>query len=228
MQSKGKYDLRTPDAQRLQYVDDAIGILAGSASPPRRGMCTPGALRSRTGCDKARRARPAGTRRAGRAGAGRTAKSGSAPFPPEGAADIRVPYDRGRPSGAGRRMCRPPACGGYAQDSGSIRLATPRVSGCTLARWLLPEMQHAINAMKECAAGEYLANLSVLSPDLSEETVYSQVMPVQAQNSDIGLSAREIDMLLDRMEHRQAVKASRRQEEQTPTSGRNLPAGFPR
>ena len=107
-----KYDLRN-DAQRLQYVDEAIGILAGSAVSPTARDVYAGRIAEQTGIDKKAvlvqlesAVRGAG-RRARRKEQNELSRQGIA-------ADIRVPYDRGGRSCPGGRKRRPPACGGYA------------------------------------------------------------------------------------------------------------------
>ena len=107
-----KYDLRN-DAQRLQYVDEAIGILAGSAVSPTARDVYAGRIAEQTGIDKKavlvqlESAMRGAGRRARRKEQNELSRQGIA-------ADIRVPYDRGGEAALGAAKRRPPACGGYA------------------------------------------------------------------------------------------------------------------
>ena len=85
-----------------------------------------------------------------------------------------------------------------------IRLAAPRVSGGT---FLDAGLGRAYTLLCEKGAkGEYL-DLSALSEELPEETV-SLISRVLAQNYDIGLSAQDVELYLDRIEHSQPVSST--------------------
>lgn len=85
-----------------------------------------------------------------------------------------------------------------------IRLAAPRVSGGT---FLDAGLGRAYTLLCEKGAkGEYL-DLSALSEELPEETV-SLISRVLAQNYDIGLSAQDVELYLDRIELSQPVSST--------------------
>ena len=85
-----------------------------------------------------------------------------------------------------------------------IRLAAPRVSGGT---FLDAGLGRAYTLLCEKGAkGEYL-DLSALSEELPEETV-SLISRVLAQNYDIGLSAQDVELYLDRIERSQPVSST--------------------
>lgn len=189
-----KYDLRN-DAQRLQYVDEAIGILAGSAVSPTARDVYAGRIAEQTGIDKKAvlvqlesAVRGAG-RRARRKEQNELSRQGIA-------ADIRVPYDRGGEAALGAASAARQLVAAMLQDAGAIPYIRERLN---LGMVVLPEMQQAIKAIYDCAARGQPANATTLSP-LLEEKAYSQVMLAQAQNADTRLTRRDIDMLLDRLQ----------------------------
>ena len=85
-----------------------------------------------------------------------------------------------------------------------IRLAAPRVSGGTFLDAGLGRADTLL--CEKGAKGEYL-DLSALSEELPEETV-SLISRVLAQNYDIGLSAQDVELYLDRIEHSQPVSST--------------------
>ena len=98
LQAKGKYDIATPDG-RLNYIKDAIGVLAGRITPTERDVYA-GRLAEET--DVAKPAilnqLDAAIRARGRA--------------------HQCAVQPGRPKGVGRRVCRAAARGGDPQESG--------------------------------------------------------------------------------------------------------------
>lgn len=189
-----KYDLRN-DAQRLQYVDEAIGILAGSAVSPTARDVYAGRIAEQTGIDKKAvlvqlesAVRGAG-RRARRKEQNELSRQGIA-------ADIRVPYDRRGRSCPGGRKRRPPACGGYAAGCRHHPLhpgaAEPWHGG---AAGNAAGNQGDLRLRPPAASPP---NATTLSP-LLEEKAYSQVMLAQAKRR-YPPDRRDIDMLLDRLQ----------------------------
>lgn len=117
-----KYDLRN-DAQRLQYVDEAIGILAGSAVSPTARDVYAGRIAEQTGIDKKAvlvqlesAVRGAG-RRARRKEQNELSRQGIA-------ADIRVPYDRGGEAALGAASAPASLWPAMLQDAGTIPLTS--------------------------------------------------------------------------------------------------------
>lgn len=142
-----KYDLRN-DAQRLQYVDEAIGILAGSAVSPTARDVYAGRIAEQTGIDKKAvlvqlesAVRGAG-RRARRKEQNELSRQGIA-------ADIRVPYDRGGEAALGAASAARQLVAAMLQDAGAIPYIRERLN---LGMVVLPEMQQAIKAIYDCAA----------------------------------------------------------------------------
>lgn len=176
-------------------MDEAIGILAGSAVSPTARDVYAGRIAEQTGIDKKAvlvqlesAVRGAG-RRARRKEQNELSRQGIA-------ADIRVPYDRGGEAALGAASAARQLVAAMLQDAGTIPYIRERLN---LGMVVLPEMQQAIKAIYDCAARGQPANATTLSP-LLEEKAYSQVMLAQAQNADTRLTRRDIDMLLDRLQ----------------------------
>ncbi|MFR9161798.1 MAG: DNA primase [Ruthenibacterium lactatiformans] len=200
LQAKGKYDIATPDG-RLNYIKDAIGVLAGRITPTERDVYA-GRLAEETDVakpailnqlDAAIRARG---RRAEKERERRLLKKARA-----GASMCRTARAAKR---RGRRVCRAAARGGDPQESGLYPAGRAAVSGGT---FLDAGLGRAYTLLCEKGAkGEYL-DLSALSEELPEETV-SLISRVLAQNYDIGLSAQDVELYLDRIEHSQPVSST--------------------
>ncbi len=201
LQAKGKYDIATPDG-RLNYIKDAIGVLAGRITPTERDVYA-GRLAEETDVAKpailnqldaafrarGRRAENERERRLLEAGAG---------------GRINVPYSQGGQKALGVAFAEQQLVAAILKNPDYIRLAAPRVSGGT---FLDAGLGRAYTLLCEKGAkGEYL-DLSALSEELPEETV-SLISRVLAQNYDIGLSAQDVELYLDRIERSQPVSST--------------------
>ena len=209
LQAKGKYDIATPDG-RLNYIKDAIGVLAGRITPTERDVYA-GRLAEET--DVAKPAILNQLDAAIRARGRRAEKERERRLLEEGAGGrINVPYSQGGQKALGVAFAEQQLVAAILKNPDYIRLAAPRVSGGT---FLDAGLGRAYTLLCEKGAkGEYL-DLSALSEELPEETV-SLISRVLAQNYDIGLSAQDVELYLDRIEHSQPVSS---------TAG-GLPAGF--
>lgn len=114
LQAKGKYDIATPDG-RLNYIKDAIGVLAGRITPTERDVRR--AAGRRNGCGEARNPQPAGRGHPGARAAGGKG-TGAPPFGRRRGRAHQCAVQPGRPKGVGRRVCRAAARGGDPQESG--------------------------------------------------------------------------------------------------------------
>ena len=201
LQAKGKYDIATPDG-RLNYIKDAIGVLAGRITPTERDVYA-GRLAEETDVakpailnqlDAAIRARG---RRAGKERERRLLEEGAG-------GRINVPYSQGGQKALGVAFAEQQLVAAILKNPDYIRLAAPRVSGGT---FLDAGLGRAYTLLCEKGAkGEYL-DLSALSEELPEETV-SLISRVLAQNYDIGLSAQDVELYLDRIERSQPVSST--------------------
>ena len=117
---------------------------------------------------------------------------------------INVPYSQGGQKALGVAFAEQQLVAAILKNPDYIRLAAPRVSGGT---FLDAGLGRAYTLLCEKGAkGEYL-DLSALSEELPEETV-SLISRVLAQNYDIGLSAQDVELYLDRIEHSQPVSST--------------------
>lgn len=189
-----KYDLRS-DAERLQYVEEAIGILANSAVSPTARDVYAGRIAEQTGIDKkAVLAQLDGARR--RAGR-RAYRREQSDLSRQGiAAGIRVPYENGGEAALGAAVAARQLVAAMVQDPSCIPYIQERLDLGTI---VLPEMQQAIQVICGCAARGQPVNATSLAP-LLEERVYTQVIQSLAQNADTRLNRQDIDMLLARLQ----------------------------
>lgn len=201
LQAKGKYDIATPDG-RLNYIKDAIGVLAGRITPTERDVYA-GRLAEET--DVAKPAILNQLDAAIRARGRRAEKERERRLLEEGAGGrINVPYSQGGQKVLGVAFAEQQLVAAILKNPDYIRLAAPRVSGGT---FLDAGLGRAYTLLCEKGAkGEYL-DLSALSEELPEETV-SLISRVLAQNYDIGLSAQDVELYLDRIERSQPVSST--------------------
>ena len=209
LQAKGKYDIATPDG-RLNYIKDAIGVLAGRITPTERDVYA-GRLAEET--DVAKPAILNQLDAAIRARGRRAEKERERRLLEEGAGGrINVPYSQGGQKALGVAFAEQQLVAAILKNPDYIRLAAPRVSGGT---FLDAGLGRAYTLLCEKGAkGEYL-DLSALSEELPEETV-SLISRVLAQNYDIGLSAQDVELYLT-VSSTASPSAVRRAEEQPPS-----------
>ena len=165
LQAKGKYDIATPDG-RLNYIKDAIGVLAGRITPTERDVYA-GRLAEET--DVAKPAILNQLDAAIRARGRRAEKERERRLLEEGAGGrINVPYSQGGQKALGVAFAEQQLVAAILKNPDYIRLAAPRVSGGT---FLDAGLGRAYTLLCEKGAkGEYL-DLSALSEELPEETV---------------------------------------------------------
>ena len=201
LQAKGKYDIATPDG-RLNYIKDAIGVLAGRITPTERDVYA-GRLAEET--DVAKPAILNQLDAAIKARGRRAEKERERRLLEEGAGGrINVPYSQGGQKALGVAFAEQQLVAAILKNPEHIRLAAPRVSGNA---FLDAGLGRAYTLLCEKGArGEYL-DLSALSEELPEETV-SLISRVLAQNYDIGLSAQDVELYLDRIRHSQPVSST--------------------
>lgn len=200
--AKKRYDLRTDDG-RLEYIREALSILAaGNVSPTARDVYA-GRIAEETGVSKTAvlaqldAALKGALRKARRQEQRKLADQGIA-------ADIRVPYDRGGEEALGAAAAGRQILAAMLQDPDQIPYVRQRLD---LDAVPLPEVQEAIRALYQCADSGQPVNVTALSVLLDEKTL-AQVVRLQAQNHDLRLVRQDIDMYLERLRH--AVPASQK------------------
>ena len=128
LQAKGKYDIATPDG-RLNYIKDAIGVLAGRITPTERDVYA-GRLAEET--DVAKPAILNQLDAAIRARGRRAEKERERRLLEEGAGGrINVPYSQGGQKALGVAFAEQQLVAAILKNPDYIRLAAPRVSGGT-------------------------------------------------------------------------------------------------
>ena len=192
--AKAKYDLRSDDG-RLNYIREAIDILAGySVSPTARDVYA-GRLAEETGVSKQaivsqlQGALRAAERRGRRKEQKQLAQQGVA-------ADIRVPYTQGGDAALGAASAGRQLVAALLQDPEQIPYVRARLD---MASVLLPETQQALQAIFQCAQENQPVNLTSLQQRLDEKA-FQQAAYAQAQNHDQKLTRRDIDMYLERLQ----------------------------
>lgn len=193
--SKTKYDLRTDDG-RLEYIREAIDILAsGSVSPTARDVYA-GRIAGETGV--AKQAILSQMEGAIKGAARRARRKEQQDMAAQGyGADIRVPYDRGGQEAMGAAAAARQLVAAMLQDPDQIPYVR---SNLNLDEVPEPEIQAAVRAIYDCADKGIPVNATSLASCL-EEKAYSLVMKVQAQNSIQRLTRKDIDMFLERLRH---------------------------
>lgn len=201
LQAKSKYDIATADG-RLGYIKEAIGVLAGRITPTERDVYA-GRLAEET--DVAKPAILNQLDAAIRARGRRAAKERERRLLKEGAGGrIHVPYTQGGQKALGVAFAEQQLVAAILKNPDYIRLAAPVVSGDA---FLDAGLGRAYTLLCEKSArGEYL-DLSSLSEELPEETV-SLISRVLAQNYDVGLSAQDVELYLDRIRNSRPVSST--------------------
>ncbi len=192
---KQKYDLRTDDG-RLEYIREAIDILASGAVSPTARDVYAGRIAGETGVSKQailsqmEGALKGAARRAHRKEQHDMVAQGNG-------ADIRVPYERGGQEAMGAAAAARQLVAAMLQDPDEIGYVRQHLD---LEEVPEPEIQAAIRAIYDCTDKKIPVNATSLASCL-EDAAYTLVMKVQAQNSGQRLVRRDIDMFLERLRH---------------------------
>lgn len=192
---KQKYDLRTDDG-RLEYIRDAIDILASGGVTPTARDVYAGRIAGETGVSKQailsqlEGAVKGAARRARR-------KEQQAMSAQSYGADIRVPYERGGQAAMGAAAAARQLVAAMLQDPDEIPYVRSHLD---IEQVPEPEIQTAIRTIYDCADKGMPINATSLASCL-EDSAYTLVMKVQAQNNDQRLVRKDIDMFLERLRH---------------------------
>ncbi len=189
---RAKYDIAT-DKGRLDYIKDAIGLLAGRISPTEREVYA-GRLAEETGVSRGaiqtqlqgavRRAEQNTKRRRQRQLAG------------EGvAASIKVPYNLGGSKALGLANAEQQLVAAMLKDPAVIRKVRERI---TPGEFLMPEMQKVCSAIFALDGQGAQVSLSALGAVLSEEDL-AQLAQLLARNADLNLTDQDVEMFLGRI-----------------------------
>lgn len=192
---KQKYDLRTDDG-RLEYIREAIGLLADSHVSPTARDVYAGRIAGETGVSKQAvvsqlEGALKGAERRGRRAQQKEMNQQSI------AAGIRVPYDRGGEAALGPANAARQLVAAMMQDPDQIPYVRQRLDLDSVPE---PEIQQAVRALYSCAEHGDPINATTLSTML-DEGAYNLVIKIQAQNSPQRLLRQDIDLFLDRLRH---------------------------
>lgn len=189
-----KYDLARP-ADRVEYIKDAIRLLAGRLTPTEREVYA-GRLAEETDVAKANvmaqleAAVRANQRRAQRQREKELLNTGAG-------ADIKLPYNvPGGEKALGVASAEQQLVAALIRDPSLIPMAESRVKP---EQFLMEDMAAAYAAVLEAKRQGHLPDLATLASSLPEETV-SRLSLLLARNYDVGLGRRDVEMYLDRLE----------------------------
>ena len=189
-----KYDLARP-ADRVEYIKDAIRLLAGRLTPTEREVYA-GRLAEETDVAKANvmaqleAAVRANQRRAQRQREKELLNTGAG-------ADIKLPYNvPGGEKALGVASAEQQLVAALIRDPSLIPMAESRVKP---EQFLMEDMAAAYGAVLEAKRQGHLPDLATLASALPEETV-SRLSLLLARNYDVGLGRRDVEMYLDRLE----------------------------
>lgn len=189
---RAKYDIAT-DKGRLDYIKEALALLAGHISPTEREVYA-GRLAEETGISRGaiqtqlqgavRRAEQTARRRRQQQLAG------------EGvAASIKVPYDLGGSKALGLANAEQQLVAAMLKDPAVIRKVRAKI---TPGEFLLPEMQQVCSAIFALDSQGAAVSLSTLGAVLSEQDL-AQLAQLLARNADLNLTDQDIEMFLARI-----------------------------
>ena len=189
---RAKYDIAT-DKGRLDYIKEALALLAGHISPTEREVYA-GRLAEETGISRGaiqtqlqgavRRAEQTARRRRQQQLAG------------EGvAASIKVPDDLGGSKALGLANAEQQLVAAMLKDPAVIRKVRAKI---TPGEFLLPEMQQVCSAIFALDSQGAAVSLSALGAVLSEQDL-AQLAQLLARNADLNLTDQDIEMFLARI-----------------------------
>ena len=189
---RAKYDIAT-DKGRLDYIKEALALLAGHISPTEREVYA-GRLAEETGISRGaiqtqlqgavRRVEQTARRRRQQQLAG------------EGvAASIKVPYDLGGSKALGLANAEQQLVAAMLKDPAVIRKVRAKI---TPGEFLLPEMQQVCSAIFALDSQGAAVSLSALGAVLSEQDL-AQLAQLLARNADLNLTDQDIEMFLARI-----------------------------
>ena len=192
--AKAKYDLRSDDG-RLNYLQEAIGVLTAQGVTPTAQDVYAGRLAEETGVSK--QAISAQLKGAVHSAEHRSYRKEQRGLAGQGiAADIRVPYTQGGDSALGAASAGRQLAAALLQNPEHIPYVRARLDMSTV---VLPEIQQVLQAMFRCADEQLPLNVTTLQQMLDEKA-FQQIMLAQAQNHDHRLNRQDIDMYLERLQ----------------------------
>lgn len=190
---RSKYDLAQP-AGRIDYIKDAIGLLAGHVTPTERDVYA-GRLAEET--DVAKSAIVNQLDAAIRQKRKRDYRKEQKDLLNQGvASQIKVPYTLGGQKALGVANAEQQLVTALLKDPSYIPIAAARIDSKNL---LMPEIQQIYGAILKCYQQGIQPDLSVLGSVLPEQqlNLLSQLL---ARNADITITPEDLEMFMTRIE----------------------------
>lgn len=189
-----KYDLSRP-SDRVEYIKEAIRLLAGRITPTERDVYA-GRLAEET--DVAKNAVLAQLDAAVKANRRKAQRQREQKLMGQGAGtDIKLPYHTlGGEKALGVANAEQQLVTAMLKNPDFIPLAQRRVGP---EKFLMEDMAAAYKAILACQQQGSSPDLAILATQLPEETI-SRLSLLLARNYDVGLSQKDVEMYLDRIE----------------------------
>lgn len=213
---KRNYDLRS-DSGRLEYLRDAIQVLAQSNVSPTARDVYAGRLAEETGVAKTAILAQMDSALKGIARKARRQEQRS--MADQGlTAGLRIPYEQGGDAALGTANAGRQLVAAMLKNPDDIPYVRSRLSLDTL---ILPEMRQITEAIYRCVDQGLPVNMTALS-SLLDESLIQEVGRVQAQNHDSRFARQDLDLFLNRLDH--AIPASQQAAKTTDDEFQNLMA----
>ena len=189
---KGKYDLKQ-DAQRLEYVREAVELLASGSTPTEQEVYA-GRLAEETDISKTAILAQLETA-ARRAGAKRRSALQRELLHSGEMDTIKVPYQAGGRQALGVASAEQNLIAAILREPGYLERAAKELPP---EKIVMPEMREVYEAMLACRAEGAEIGFSVLGQRISEKAM-QELARVTAQNSEVPCTPEDVRMYLDRI-----------------------------
>lgn len=191
-QLRRKYDLKQ-DSERLEYIKDAVELLADRSSPTEREVYA-GRLAEETNISKT--AIMAQIDSAVKRGSAKRRRSQQQALLHSGEMDtIRVPYQAGGQKALGAASAEQRLIVAMLREPGYVPLVQGRLNVDSI---VLPDLKEAYAAVFRCQEQGMTATMSVLSQMVSEKTM-TELSRLTAQYSDVNATKEDVELYLNRI-----------------------------
>ncbi len=189
-----KYDLGRP-ADRVEYIKDAINLLAGRITPTERDVYA-GRLAEETNVAKSAVLSQLESAVKYRQRKDRRQREKQLLEEGNGSEIHLPPAAYGNKNALGVANAEQQLIAALLRDPSLIPLAKARVGP---AQFLMPDMADAYSVLLDCSENGIVPDVALMASRLPGETV-STISRILARNYDVGLGKKDVQMYLDRME----------------------------
>ena len=190
---KNKYDLKQ-DAQRLEYVKEAVNMLAERSNPTEQEVYA-GRLAEETNISKTAILTQLGTA-VKKAGSKRRREENRSRLHSGEMDQINVPYSAGGSQALGVASAEQRLLAALLREPSYI----PRVRAALPAeKFLLPQQKELYQAMLDCHAQGIEVSLSTLRGFVQSEEALNELSRLAAQYSDVNCTTEDINFYLERI-----------------------------